>query len=198
MTDLTYCYLHMTEHDLKVIDTIDGLEYISGEISDDDLDVPAHMIPPNPDDSDILPSQVHPSYPYGNPTNIKHPAARPRPPYDPTSRALFEDMGYGGGGVNGALRWKDLALEQLLPAEEEKEEMKRAAEARKMANGATGQAHHHPPPQPPPPPADAADQTIEDEGDEEDEEENSTDHDENEVEGSEDEEATNNGDDDDT
>lgn len=33
--DLTYCYLHMTEHDLKVIDTIDSLEYISGEISDD-------------------------------------------------------------------------------------------------------------------------------------------------------------------
>ena len=33
--DLTYCYLHMTEHDLKVIDTIDSLEYISGEMSDD-------------------------------------------------------------------------------------------------------------------------------------------------------------------
>ncbi|KAF8552867.1 hypothetical protein OG21DRAFT_1510947 [Imleria badia] len=195
MTDLTYCYLHMTEHDLKVIDTIDSIEYISGEISDDDLDIPAHMIPPNPDDSDILPSQVHPSYPYGNPTNIKHPAARPRPPYDPTSRALFEDMGYGGGGVNGALRWKDLALEQLLPVDEEKEEMKRAAEARKMANGATGQVHHHPPPQPPPLPADAADQTMDEE--DEDEDENSTDHDENEVEGSEDEEATNNGDDDD-
>ncbi|KAH0836470.1 hypothetical protein J3R83DRAFT_8079 [Lanmaoa asiatica] len=186
----------MTEHDLKVIDTIDSLEYISGEMSDDDLDIPAHMIPPNPDDSDILPSQVHPSYPYGNPTNIKHPAARPRPPYDPTSRALFEDMGYGGGGVNGALRWKDLALERLLPVDEEKEEMKRAAEARKMANGATGQAHHHhPPPQPPPPPADAADQTIEEEEEEEEGEgENSTDHDENEVEDSDDEGATNDAD----
>ncbi|KAF8141916.1 hypothetical protein EV363DRAFT_38182 [Boletus edulis] len=173
----------MTEHDLRVIDTIDSLEYISGEISDDDLDIPAHMIPPNPDDSDILPSQVHPSYPYGNPTNIRHPAARPRPPYDPTSRALFEDMGYGGGGVNGALRWKDLAMEQLLPVDEEKEEMKRAAEARKMANGAT------------------ADQTVEDDDEEDegdvDEDENSTDHDENENEGSEDEDATNNGDDDD-
>ncbi|OAX41032.1 hypothetical protein K503DRAFT_668189, partial [Rhizopogon vinicolor AM-OR11-026] len=127
----------MTEHDLKVLDTIDSPEYMSGELSDDDLDIPNHMIPPNPDDSDILPSQVHPSYPYGNPTNIKHPAARPRPPYDPTSRALFEDMGYGGGGVNGALRWKDLALDRLLPVNEEKEEMERAAQARKMANGAT-------------------------------------------------------------
>ncbi|KAG1878722.1 hypothetical protein C8R48DRAFT_575930, partial [Suillus tomentosus] len=127
----------MTEHDLKVLDTIDSPEYISGELSDDELDIPAHMIPPNPDDSDILPSQVHPSYPYGNPTNIKHPAARPRPPYDPTSRALFEDMGYGGGGVNGSLRWRDLALDRLLPVNDEKEEMRRAAEARKMANGAT-------------------------------------------------------------
>ncbi|KAG2110554.1 uncharacterized protein F5147DRAFT_559959, partial [Suillus discolor] len=127
----------MTEHDLKVLDTIDSPEYISGELSDDELDIPSHMIPPNPDDSDILPSQVHPSYPYGNPTNIKHPAARPRPPYDPTSRALFEDMGYGGGGVNGSLRWRDLALDRLLPVNDEKEEMKRAAEARKMANGAT-------------------------------------------------------------
>ncbi|KAG9309897.1 hypothetical protein JVU11DRAFT_9929 [Chiua virens] len=169
----------MTEHDLNVIDTIDSLEYISGEMSDDDLDIPAHMIPPNPDDSDILPSQVHPSYPYGNPTNIKHPAARPRPPYDPTSRALFEDMGYGGGGVNGALRWKDLALEKLLPVDEEKEEMKRAAEARKMANGAT------------------ADQTIEEEEEEDvEEEENSADHDENEAEDSDDDETTTNGDDD--
>jgi len=142
-----------------------------------------------------LPSQVHPSYPYGNPTNIRHPAARPRPPYDPTSRALFEDMGYGGGAVNGALRWKDLALEQLLPVDEEKEEMKRAAEARKMANVATAQVHH-PPPQPPPPPPDAADQTLEEE-EEEEEEENSTDHDENELDESEDEGANNTGDDDD-
>ncbi|KAF9219714.1 hypothetical protein BS17DRAFT_788653 [Gyrodon lividus] len=188
----------MTEHELKVIDTIDGLEYISGEISDDaDLDIPAHMIPPNPDDSDILPSQVHPSYPYGNPTNIRHPAARPRPPYDPTSRALFEDMGYGGGGVNGALRWRDLALEQLLPVDEQKEEMKRAAEARKMANVVTAQPHHQPPQQPPPP-ADAADQTVDEEEEGEGEEENSTDRDENDgVEGSEDEGEDNNDDEDD-
>lgn len=166
MTDLTYCYVHMTEHELRAIDTVDTIEYISAELSDDDLDIPPHMVPPNPDDSDILPSQVHPSYPYGNPTNIKHPAARPRPPYDPTSRALFEDMGYAGGGVNGALRWKDLALEQLLPVDEEKEEMKRAAEARKMANGTTGPVHH--PPQPQPPQA-GPDETMNEEDEEEDE-----------------------------
>ncbi|KAG0698226.1 hypothetical protein DFH29DRAFT_810648 [Suillus ampliporus] len=167
----------MTEHDLKVLDTIESLEYISGELSDDDLDIPSHMIPPNPDDSDILPSQVHPSYPYGNPTNIKHPAARPRPPYDPTSRALFEDMGYGGGGVNGALRWRDLALDRLLPVNEEKAEMKRAAEARKMANGATSQPQPQQQQQPPQP--GAGDQTIDEE--DEEEEEDSIEQDENDV-----------------
>ncbi|KAG1898579.1 uncharacterized protein F5891DRAFT_955327 [Suillus fuscotomentosus] len=166
----------MTEHDLKVLDTIDSPEYISGELSDDELDIPAHMIPPNPDDSDILPSQVHPSYPYGNPTNIKHPAARPRPPYDPTSRALFEDMGYGGGGVNGSLRWRDLALDRLLPVNDEKEEMRRAAEARKMANGATTQPQQQQ--QQPPPQAGVADQTIDEE---DEEEEDSAEHDENDV-----------------
>ncbi|KAG2743734.1 hypothetical protein P692DRAFT_20810380 [Suillus brevipes Sb2] len=167
----------MTEHDLKVLDTIDSPEYISGELSDDELDIPAHMIPPNPDDSDILPSQVHPSYPYGNPTNIKHPAARPRPPYDPTSRALFEDMGYGGGGVNGSLRWRDLALDRLLPVNEEKEEIRRAAEARKMANGATSQSQQQQQQQPPPQPG-VGDQTIDEE---DEEEEDSAEHDENDV-----------------
>ena len=58
-------------------------------------------------------------------------------PYDPTSRALFEDMGYAGGGVNGSLRWKDLALDILLPIDKEKEEAEKAAHARKMASGAT-------------------------------------------------------------
>jgi hypothetical protein len=126
----------MTRHDLQIIDTIDTPEYMKGELSDDELDIPPHMVPPNPDDSDILPSQVHPSYPYGNPTNVKHPSSKPRPPYDPSSRALFEDMGYAGGGINGSLRWRDLGLEDLLPVDEEKEEAKRAMLARKMASGA--------------------------------------------------------------
>lgn len=85
----------------------------------------------------VLPSQVHPSYPYGNPTSIKHPSSKPRPPYDPASRALFEDMGYDGGGINVALRWRDLALTDLLPVDEEKEEEYKAVQARKMASGAT-------------------------------------------------------------
>lgn len=65
-------------------------------------------------------------------------------PYDPTSRALFEDMGYAGGGVNGTLRWKDLALDILLPVDKEKEEAEKAAHARKMASGATANQYQPP------------------------------------------------------
>ncbi|KAG6820402.1 hypothetical protein H0H93_000909 [Arthromyces matolae] len=132
------------------------------------------MVPPNPDDSDILPSHVHPSYPYGNPTNIRHPAAKPRPPYDPTSRALFEDMGYAGGGINGSVRWRDLALEVLLPIDEAKEEAMRAMLARKMASGAS---NHNPQPQqqqqaPPQPHGQTIDEDDDEEEEEEEEEEN--------------------------
>ncbi|KAL9716472.1 hypothetical protein Ac2012v2_000920 [Leucoagaricus gongylophorus] len=128
----------------------------------------------------VLPSQVHPSYPYGNPTNIKHPAARPRPPYDPTSRALFEDMGYAGGGINGTLRWRDLALDELLPIDEEREEALRAIQARKMASGTPG---HNPQPQHQPQ-AQAIDEDEEEEGDDnddEDEEEDEEEEDEEEI-----------------
>ncbi|KAF9820863.1 hypothetical protein IEO21_01090 [Rhodonia placenta] len=159
----------MTQHDLEILDTIGTPDYLKGELSDDDVDVPSHMVPPNPEDSDVLPSQVHPSYPYGNPLNIKHPAARPRRPYDPSSRALFEDMGYSGGGVNGSLRWKDLALDTLFPVDEAREEAEKAAQARKMASGATA---NHPPPQPPP--IQAA-QMVDDGEDEEENDENEND-----------------------
>lgn len=131
----------------------------------------------------VLPSQVHPSYPYGNPTNIRHPAARPRPPYDPTSRALFEDMGYAGGGINGALRWRDLALDRLLPVDEDKEESTRAAQARKMTSGATA---NHPPA---PPQQQQPDQTVDEEEEDDDEnDENDLDEDEEDDEESYDEE----------
>jgi hypothetical protein len=171
MTDLTFCYLHMTRNDLLTLDTLDSVDYLGGDLSDDEMDIPLVMVPPNPEESDILPSRVHPSYPYGNPTTVDHPATTPRHPWNPHSRALFEDMGYGGGGVNGIARWNDLALEELLPIDEEKEEARRAAEARKMASGATGAGQQPPPPsQPhqlpatPSPPMDLAGTDTEDEG----------------------------------
>jgi len=169
MTDLTFSHLHMTNRDMLILETFENpLTYLSGEISDEELEIPPHLIPPNPDDSDVLPSQVHPSYPYGNPTNIKHPAARPRKPHDPSSRALFDDMGYAGGGANGALRWKDLALDLLLPVDHAKEEAERAALARKMASGTS--SNNNPPQQQRVPDAgQAVDQTEESEDDEDDE-----------------------------
>ena len=60
----------MTRHDLQVLDTIETTDYMKGELSDDgwsiswsvespkwllaELDIPAHMVPPNPDDSDSM------------------------------------------------------------------------------------------------------------------------------------------------
>ncbi|KIM44820.1 hypothetical protein M413DRAFT_442787 [Hebeloma cylindrosporum] len=189
MTDLTYCYLHMTRQDLLVLDTVDTAEYINGELSDDELDIPEHLIPPNPDESDILPSQVHPSYPYGNPTSLKHPASKPQPKNDPASRALFEDMGYGGGGVNGSIRWRDLALDELLPIDEDKEEAKRAMQARKMASGAAnnnpqGQHHQHQVPQM------QQGQLGEDDGEDDDDDENDENNEDEEDEDEEDEEES--------
>ncbi|OSC97981.1 hypothetical protein PYCCODRAFT_1439791 [Trametes coccinea BRFM310] len=109
------------------------------------------MPPPNPEESEVLvlPSQVHPSYPYGDPLSIKHPASLPRRPYDPASRALSEGLGYGGGCVNGSLRLKDLALYLLFPGpvDQAREEAERAAQMRKMASGTT---FNYPPLQAPP------------------------------------------------
>ncbi|KIJ25599.1 hypothetical protein M422DRAFT_72110 [Sphaerobolus stellatus SS14] len=130
----------MTEHDLQTLDSLDSSDFMDGDLSDEELEIPLHMVPPNPDDADTLPSQVHPSYPYGNPTNLNHPAALPHIPGEP-GRALYEDMGHPGAGANMALRWKDLALELLLPINEEKEEAERAALARKQAAVAT-QGNH--------------------------------------------------------
>ncbi|KAJ7173511.1 hypothetical protein C8R46DRAFT_1083035 [Mycena filopes] len=164
----------MSTYDLQVLDTLESGDYLKGNLASDDLTIPPHMVPPDPDDSDILPSQAHPSYPYGNPTNVKHPASRPRPPYDPSSRALFEDMGYDGGGVNGALRWRDLAMEYLLPLDETKEEAMRAVEARKMTTGGSNTTA-------PQMTGMGQDQTVdEDEDDENDENENDLDEEEDE------------------
>ncbi|CAK5267444.1 unnamed protein product [Mycena citricolor] len=187
MTDLTYCYLHMSHYDLMVIDTLETTEYLRGDPIVDGkpthLDIPVHMVPPDPETSEVLPSQAHPSYPYGDPTDPKHPASRPRPPYDPQSRALYEDMGYAGGGVNGAFRWRDLALSELLPLDPAKEEAVRAIEARKMASGATATAGVPQAGGGAQEPAQEQDRTIDEEDAEDDEDENAEDEEEEDGEG---------------
>jgi len=85
-------------------------------------------------------------------------------------------MGYGGGGINGALRWRDLALDELLPVDEEKEEAKRAMQARKMASGASN--HNPQPQQQQQPPQMPQDQTLDEDDDENDDNDEDDDDDE--------------------
>jgi len=93
-------------------------------------------------------------------------------------------MGYAGGGINGTLRWRDLALDELLPVDEEREEALRAIQARKMASGTPG---HNPQPQHQS--RAQADQTIdEDEDEDEEDEEEEEDEDEEEEEDDDEEE----------
>lgn len=84
-------------------------------------------------------------------------------------------MGYGGGGINGALRWRDLALDELLPIDEEREDARRAAQARKLASGTSNhnpqpQQHQQPPQMAPDPTMDDSDDDSEDENNENDNE----------------------------
>ncbi|GJJ09668.1 hypothetical protein Clacol_003892 [Clathrus columnatus] len=153
----------MTGYDIKTLDTLDSSDYLEDQLSDEELEIPPHMVPPNPDDSEILPSHVHPSYPYGNPTNLNHPAALPRVSGEPI-RALYQDIGYFGGNVNATLRWKELGLDLLLPVNEAKEEALKAAIARKMASGGAAQGNH-------PPGVTLDGQTLDDEDEDSEEEE---------------------------
>lgn len=43
MQDLTYSYVHMTRHDLLVLDTVETAEYMKGELSDDGRAPLIHM-----------------------------------------------------------------------------------------------------------------------------------------------------------
>ncbi|PBK65898.1 hypothetical protein ARMSODRAFT_917186 [Armillaria solidipes] len=185
MTDLTFCYLHMTEYELRVLDTIESKEYISTdllELESREVDIPDHMLPPNPDEHDKLPSHTHPSYPYGNPTRLSHPAAQQRVIHDATARSVLLGMSSAGGGLD-ALKWKELALSELLPIDAAKEEAEQASEARKMASGASA---NNPPPQYEPTPmiiaAGPEEEEDEDEDEEEDEEEEEDDEEEEEEE----------------
>ncbi|KAF8522994.1 hypothetical protein JB92DRAFT_3110302 [Gautieria morchelliformis] len=118
----------------ELIGSLDELTELDEELLGEELDIPIHAIPPNPDDCEALPSQVHPSYPYGDPTNVDHPASRPRTDGDPASRTLFVDSMYTRAAT-ATLRWDDLALDHLLPLVKEKVKIDTAAAAREFAPG---------------------------------------------------------------
>lgn len=105
-------------------------------------------------------------------------------------------MGYDGGGVNGALRWKDLALEVLMPVNEEKEEAKRAVEARKMASGAGSSRGDSPTPAGLVDPTAGMDEDDGDDGSDDENDENTNEEDTTEEEDGDEEEEDEEGDED--
>lgn len=62
-----------------------------------------------------LPSQIHPSYPYGNPFKDKTLTAAAFPTNPVSTRARYEDAEFEGIGPKSKRRWKDLGLDMLLP-----------------------------------------------------------------------------------
>ncbi|KAL1682236.1 hypothetical protein EV122DRAFT_249382 [Schizophyllum commune] len=193
MTDLTYCYLHMTKNDILVLDTLETNEYLGDELinkgdsgDEDELDIPEALIPPNPEDQDQLPDQIHPSYPYGNPLSIKHPSSRPQEANDITKRGVYEALGYPGyhTDLQESNVWRELALDELFPVDDAHEMAARQTQARKMASGATAQGSGNPAPAPAPPPTaaegESASEEEEDDEVEEDEDEEAEEGDESE------------------
>ena len=61
------------------------------------------------------------------------------------TRGLYEDMGLAPNGVETTLRWKDLALESLLPSNDKKEMEKKVSVARRLATGVPISATAPPP-----------------------------------------------------
>ncbi|TRM64184.1 hypothetical protein BD626DRAFT_494073 [Schizophyllum amplum] len=184
MTDLTYCYLHMTKNDILVLDTLETPDYLGEDLinkgdsgDEDELDIPEALIPPNPEDQDQLPDQIHPSYPYGNPLSIKHPSSRPQEAGDITKRGVYEALGYPGyhTDLQDSNVWRELALDELFPVDEHHEMAARQTQARKIASGATAQGATTNPqptaPAPPPLPGVNNATATTDEEDEEDEDE---------------------------
>ncbi|BGP41357.1 hypothetical protein JCM10450v2_005398 [Rhodotorula kratochvilovae] len=121
-------------------------ERIGWDLPDDDIQVPAHLLPPyqDEDDESVLPSQAHPSYPYGNPykphllqsSSRRGPSARPAF-FEPSTHAaslattlpalelreLFERTTFGDAPDR---QWRELHLGGLFGrktrAEQEEDE----------------------------------------------------------------------------
>ncbi|KAF8317778.1 uncharacterized protein EI90DRAFT_142077 [Cantharellus anzutake] len=178
MTDLSYCYLHMSDQKVASFDFHDKIRF-KVEEDVDDFEISEEYIPPDPDDTDCLPSQMHTSYPYGNPTHRNHPAALGTYPFGFGYAHLYSQINYDASSLTrrpgspsrpnasssivydsslGPLKWDDLALDQLLPADPKKLEAEWAAKARRSATGAAQNAGVSGAAAPPPPGADTTDE----------------------------------------
>jgi len=132
MTDLGYCYLHMSSARVKVMDLFEEMDETSsiGKVDEDDIEIPLDAMPPDPDEGDNLPSQIHPSFPYGNPFKDKTLLASSSTRHGMSTKALYEDAAYEGAGRKNKLRWKDLGMDMLLPPDPVKDEEAKARAAR--------------------------------------------------------------------
>ncbi|EJU03519.1 hypothetical protein DACRYDRAFT_114904 [Dacryopinax primogenitus] len=119
----------MTDGQLQQID--DDLDAMDYGLEFEEVEVPVEFLPPEPDDEDRLPSQIHPSYPYGNPTKAPHPSTAGTVPMGILgARALFEDVAVERKGFQTRPNWTDLGLDQLYRADPERVEAAAAAAAR--------------------------------------------------------------------
>jgi len=184
MTDLAYCYLHMTPARIATLDFFEELEETStiGNVDDDEIEIPIGAMPPDPDDGDNLPSQIHPSFPYGNPFKDKTLIATAFTTHGMSTRALYEDAEYEGVGRKSRRRWKDLGLDMLLPPDTIKEEEARAKAARNSVH--TSSRRVEPVPGPPQEEDEEGEEDEENGEEDEDGEEDDDDEEENaEIEG---------------
>ncbi|GAA5940236.1 hypothetical protein JCM1841_005025 [Sporobolomyces salmonicolor] len=69
MADDRFTYVNVS-HSLTAHLLDEEDDRLGWDLPDDDIQVPAHLLPPYQDEDDetMLPSQTHPSYPYGNPS----------------------------------------------------------------------------------------------------------------------------------
>ncbi|KAG8904935.1 hypothetical protein FRB99_000989 [Tulasnella sp. 403] len=126
----------MTPARIAAMDFFDEIDErsIIGWVDEADIEIPLGAMPPDPDDGDNLPSQIHPSFPYGNPFRDKHLTATAFPTNPVSTRALYEDAEFEGVGPKAKRRWKDLGLDMLIPPDHVKDEEAKAKAARNSAH----------------------------------------------------------------
>ena len=133
--DARYTSLHFTPGHLLSLSFDDppesGWSVMPG--FDESIPVPAHLEPPRLDADETLPSQLHPSYPFGRPPSL----GRPVRPWMGGPGNLLGTVGDGQGrgqGMEGGMGgvwmggrwgrgegWEELGLTEVVEVEERKE-----------------------------------------------------------------------------
>ena len=94
---------------------------------DQTLPIPYHLEPPRLDADETLPSQLHPSYPFGRPPTV---SKRSRPwmsgPGNLLGTIADGDEGFGNGRGSGSRlgggdAWEELGMRGIIEVEQRKE-----------------------------------------------------------------------------